>query len=282
MKFGMNSLAWQSPFTDPLAMFEKAKKYGCDIFEIAVEDFSSFSADAVNDAKQKTGIGTPTIVGAFGDTRDVSSDNPEYRKIGLQYLKDMVDLCTKIDAKVIAGPLYSAVGKARQITEDEKKQQWDWAVENLKIAADYAGEKGILLAVEPLNRFETDFINTVEQGLDLLARIDKSNVGFLLDTFHMNIEESNIPAAIRSAKGKIMDLHCCANDRGTPGADNFNWPSIVAALKDSGYNDYCLIESFTPDCVEIAKAASVWRPFAKSPEAIAENGIPFLKKVFNG
>ncbi|MDL2237013.1 sugar phosphate isomerase/epimerase [Christensenellaceae bacterium OttesenSCG-928-K19] len=280
MKFGMNSLAWQSPFSDPMGMLEKAKKYGCDIFEIAAEDFSTFSPDAVNDAVQKTGIPVYTICGAYGDTRDISSENPEYRQNAIQYNKDMIDLCVKIGAKVVAGPMYSAVGKARQCSEDEKKQQWDWAVENLRIVADYANEKGIKLGIEPLNRFETDFINTVEQGLDLIARIDKPGVGFLLDTFHMNIEESNIPAAIRSAKGKIYDMHCCANNRGIPGEDNFNWPAIADAVKDAGYDDYILIESFTPDCVEIAKAASVWRPFAESPEAIAERGIPFLKKTF--
>lgn len=281
MKFGMNSLAWQSPFKDAQELFAKAKKYGCDIFEIAVEDWSTLDADAINAAKENTGIETPTICGAFGETRDISSDNPEYRNLGLQYIKDMVDFCVKINAKVIAGPMYSAVGKARQISADEKRQQWDWAVEYLKVAAKYAADNGIRLAIEPLNRFETDFINTVAQGLDLIDRIGESNVGFLLDSFHMNIEENNIPAAIRSAKGKIYDFHTCANDRGTPGEDNFNWPAIRDAIRDAGYDDYCLIESFTPDCKEIAKAASVWRPFSETPEAIAENGIPFLKKLFN-
>ena len=272
MKFGINSLAWQSPFSDPAGQFAKAKKYGCDIYEIAVEDFSTIDVDAVNAAKKETGIQTPTICGAFGETRDVSSENPQYRQTGLQYIKDMTDFAVKIDCKVIAGPLYSAVGKARQISED--------AVENLKIAAEYAQDKGIKLAIEPLNRFETDFINTVEQGLELIARIGYSNVGFLLDTFHMNVEEADIPGAIRSARGLIMDLHTCANNRGTPGQDNFDWKAIAAAIRDAGYDDYCVIESFTPDCKEIAKAASVWRPFAKSPEAIAENGLPFLRKVF--
>lgn len=280
MKFGMVSLAWQSPFSDALGQFKLAKKYGCDIYEIVPEDWSTIDVDAINAAKAETGIETPTITGAFGDTRDMSSDNPEYRKGGVQYIKDMVDFAVKIDAKVVAGPLYSAVGKARQITEDQKKQAWDWATENLKDCAQYAQDKGVKLAIEPLNRFETDFINTVEQGLDLIGRVGYDNLGFLLDTFHMNVEESNIPAAIRAAKGKIFDFHTCANNRGTPGEDNFNWEAIAAAIKDAGYDDYCLIESFTPDCKEIAKAASVWRPFAESPEAIAENGIPFLKKVF--
>ncbi|MBR2560789.1 MAG: sugar phosphate isomerase/epimerase, partial [Eubacterium sp.] len=115
---------------------------------------------------------------------------------------------------------------------------------------------------------------------ELIDRIGRDNVGFLLDTFHMNIEESNIIAAIGKAAGKIYDFHTCANTRGIPGEDNFDWPAIAKAIKAAGYDDYCNIESFTPDCVEIAKAASVWRPFAESPEAIAEKGIPFLRKVF--
>lgn len=280
MKYGLSSLAWQSPFTNPMAIFTKAKKYGCDLYEIAIEDFGTIDTDAINEAKVATGIETPTICGAFGDTRDVSSENPEYRKNGVQYIKDMVDVAVKIDCKVIVGPMYSACGKARAIPDEERKQAWDWAVENLKEAAAYAKERGIKLAIEPLNRFETDFINTVDQALELVDRIGYDNVGVLLDTFHMNIEEANIPEAIRKAKGKIFNFHTCANNRGIPGEDNFDWDAIKAAIQDAGYNDYCIIESFTPDCKEIAKSASVWRVFSESPEAIPEKGIPFLKKTF--
>jgi D-psicose/D-tagatose/L-ribulose 3-epimerase len=279
----MNSLAWQSPFSDPLTMFKKAKQYGCDIFEIALEDFSTLDAEAINKAKQETGIETHSVCGAHGDTRDISSDDPAIRESGIQYMKDMTDFCVKIGVSVIAGPAYSAVGKARQQTPDEIKKKWEYGVENMKICADYAGEKGVKIAIEPLNRFETDFINTVEQGLEYISKIGRGNVGFLLDSFHMNIEENNIAKAIRLAgtQSKIFDFHACANDRGTPGKDNFDWAAIRDALRDVGYDDYLLIESFTPDCVEIAKAASVWRPFSESPEAIARDGIPFLKKLWN-
>lgn len=280
MKFGMVSLAWQSPFSDPMGQFKKAKEHGLDIYEIAAEDFSLIHVDEILRAKEATGIGTYSICGAFGETRDVSSDVEEYRKNGLQYIKDMVDLVAAIGGDTVAGPMYSAVGKARQISDAEKKQAWAWAEEYLKEAAAYAKDKGVRLAIEPLNRFETDFINTVEQGCELIDRIGCDNVGFLLDTFHMNIEEANIPAAIRMAGKKIFDIHTCANTRGIPGEDNFDWAAIAAAVKETGYDDYCYIESFTPDCVEIAKAASVWRPFAESPEAIADKGIPFLRKVF--
>ena len=96
----------------------------------------------------------------------------------------------------------------------------------------------------------------------------------------MNIEEASIPDAIRKAGKKIYDFHACANNRGTPGEDNINWTAIAEAMKEVGYDDYCIIESFTPDCKEIAKSASVWRPFSESPEAIPEKGIPFLRKYF--
>ncbi|MDR0519421.1 MAG: sugar phosphate isomerase/epimerase [Clostridiales Family XIII bacterium] len=283
MKFGINSLAWQSPFTEPSKYFQLAKSFGCDIFEIAIEDFAVLDAEAICKAKDETGIETPTVVGAHGDTRDISSDDPAIRESGVQYAKDMVDFCNKIDAKVIAGPIYSAVGKARQQTPEEVKTKWALGVENLKVIADYAGERGVSIAVEPLNRFETDFINTVAQGLELIERVGSPNLGFLLDSFHMNVEENDIVGAIKLAgtKSKILDFHSCANDRGTPGKDNFDWKAIAAALKEVGYDDYLLIESFTPDCKEIAKAASVWRPFSESPEAIARDGIPFLKSLFN-
>ncbi|BAK47556.1 sugar phosphate isomerase/epimerase [Clostridium sp. SY8519] len=280
MKFGLSSLAWQSPFSNPMEIFAKAKKYGCDLYEICVEDFDSIDVNEISEAKAKFQIETPTICGAFGDTRDISSDNPEYRQGGIEYIKGMVDLAVKIDCKVIVGPMYSACGKARQISEEEKKQQWDWAVENMKIVAAYAKERGIRFAVEPLNRFETDFINTVDQALELIRRVGADNVGILLDTFHMNIEESNIVEAIRKAGDKIYHFHTCANNRGIPGEDNFDWDAISKAIKEVGYDDYCVIESFTPDCKEIAKSASVWRTFAESPEAIPEKGIPFLRKTF--
>ena len=288
MKYGLCSLAWQSPFggNDPdkfydefAAHFEKAKKFGFDIFEIAVENFG-FDVDSAKKAANETGIELKTICGAFGPTRDCSSDNPEYRKGGIDYTKYLIDICSSFGGEAVVGPIYSAVGKTGMWTDEEREQHWAWAVESIKELADYAAAKNIKLGIEPLNRFETNMINTAEQCAKLIKLVDKDNVGFLLDTFHMNIEESNITDAIRIAGDKLVDLHTCANNRGTPGEDNFDWQAIKKAIDDINYDGYCVIESFTPDCVEIAAAASVWRPFAPSPDYLAENGIKFLKSVF--
>ena len=283
MKFGINSLAWQSPVTEIGRLLNLAKLYDCDIFELALEDFSTLDPDEINKAVEETGVLIKTVTGIHGPSRDISADEEEYRESGIQYAKDMVDFSVAIGAEVIAGPIYSAVGKARQQTPAEIEVKWNYGVENMKIIAEYGAKKGIKFAVEPLNRFETDFINIVEQGIEFIKRIGYDNVGFLLDSFHMGIEENGVPAAIRLAgkECKIFDFHMCANNRGTPGEENnVDWIGIRDAIKDIGYDDYAIIESFTPDCVEIAKAASVWRPFSESPEAIARDGIPFLRQLF--
>ena len=283
MQFGINSLAWQSPVTEIDRLLKLAKKYDCDVFELALEDFSTLDPDVINKATEDTGVLIKTVTGIHGDSRDISSDDADIRESGIQYAKDMVDFCIAIGAEVIAGPIYSAVGKARQQTPEEIEQKWKYGVDNMKIIADYGAKKGIKFAVEPLNRFETDFINTVEQGVDYIHRIGYENVGFLLDTFHMGIEETDFAEAIKLAgtQSTIMDVHTCANNRGTPGNDTIDWVSVRDAMRAVGYDDYCIIESFTPDCVEIAKAASIWRPLSESPEAIARDGIPFLKKLFS-
>ncbi|MDR2457061.1 MAG: sugar phosphate isomerase/epimerase [Clostridiales Family XIII bacterium] len=283
MKFGINSMMWASPFRDAEKLFMRAKSYGADVFEIACEDLSLLFVDEINKAKEKVGMDVATVTGAFGPSRDLSSSDPKIRESGIAYMKATIDFCEKIGAKVLAGPAYAATGKARQQTPAEVKIKWDLAVENLKICGEYADKKKIKIAIEPLNRFETDFINTVEQGIELINKTNSKAFGFLLDTFHMNIEENDIAKAIKLAgtESKIYDFHACANDRGIPGKDNFDWRKIADALKEVEYNDYIIIESFTPECKEIAKAASVWRPFAKTKESIAAEGIPFLRKVFS-
>ncbi len=280
MKYGLNSLVWVSPFSNKhLDLISKAGDMGFDVFEIAVENPELIDCPKIRKAAQSSGISTPLSC-AFGPSRDMSSKDDAIRANAKKYVKTLIDFGAELDSKCIAGPMYAVVGEAFLKTPEEKKSQFEQAVESIRECADYAKPNGIKLAVEPLNRFETDLINTVEQGLMLLDEVGMDNVGFLLDTFHMNIEEKSITGAIRSAKGRIFDFHSCANDRGTPGKDNFDWQAIKAALKDAGYNGSLVIESFTPDCIEIAKAASIWRPLAESPETLARDGLEFLKSIF--
>jgi D-psicose/D-tagatose/L-ribulose 3-epimerase len=174
--------------------------------------------------------------------------------------------------------MYAAVGNARLLDDAARRDQWLGAVGSLRLGAAYAAGRSVKLAIEPLNRFESDLVNTVDQGISLIEDICADNVGLLLDTFHMNIEEKDIPAAIRRAGGRIVEFHACSNDRGTPGEDHLPWSKIAEALKAAGYVGRVVIEAFTPQIKEIARAVSIWRPLARSQDALAADGLRHLRR----
>jgi D-psicose/D-tagatose/L-ribulose 3-epimerase len=176
--------------------------------------------------------------------------------------------------------MYAAVGNTRLLPDDARRAQWSRSVTGLKEAASYATERSVKLAIEPLNRFETDLVNTVDQGIKMVDDVGAENVGLLLDTFHMNIEERDIPAAIGRAAGRIVEFHACSNDRGTPGEDHLPWKAIAEALRSARYEGPIVIEAFTPEVREIARAVSIWRPLARSQDALAKDGLSNLRAAF--
>jgi D-psicose/D-tagatose/L-ribulose 3-epimerase len=280
MNFGASTFIWVSPFSNKtLGLVKKVHDMGFDIIEVCIEDPATIDAARIREALAENNTKS-TICGAFGPDRDASSEEKSVRANAVKYLESCIDTAKEIGAPFVAGPMYSAVGKTRLLSPAERAEQWSLAVETLKPVADYAGERGVQLAIEPLNRFETDFINTVEQGLDFVDRIGASNVGLLLDTFHMNIEEKDIPAAIRLAGSKIFHFHSCENDRGTPGKGHVEWKEVVEALRSINYQGPVVIEAFTTDIKEIAKAVSLWRPLAPDQDSLARDGLAFLKKIF--
>lgn len=216
----------------------------------------------------------------MGPDRDLRGE-PEHQQTGMTYMKALIDQMVDLDCPSLIGPVYSAVGRADAVPRDEYKAQWKTVVKNLKELAAYAEDKGRLICLEPLNRFETDFINTCDQGLQMLADVDSPALKLHLDTFHMNIEEKNQADAIRKAGSALGHFHACGSDRGTPGGDHIAWPSIVAALKEIGYDKDVVIESFTTDVKVIARAAAIWRRIEPTQDEIAVKGLKFLKEVLN-
>jgi D-psicose/D-tagatose/L-ribulose 3-epimerase len=280
MKFGASTFIWVSPFSNnSLDLIGKVKDFGFDLIEICVEDPQTIDTAAIGKRLEKEGIGA-TVCGAFGPDRDLSSDDPGICEKGVDYVKRCADIAHELGADIVVGPMYSAVGKTRMLAPEDRKAQRSLAAANVRRAADHAAKRGVRLAIEPLNRFEIDMINTVEQGIALIDEIDRSNVGLLVDTFHMNIEEKDIPAALRKAGKHIFEFHACSSDRGTPGEDHLPWPQIAKALDEVDYDGTVVIEAFTPEIKEIARAVSIWRPLAKSQDALASDGLRFLKTAF--
>jgi D-psicose/D-tagatose/L-ribulose 3-epimerase len=184
-----------------------------------------------------------------------------------------------LDCPSLIGPVYSVVGKADAVEAAQQKQEWALVVQNLKELAQYAAERGKQICIEPLNRFETDFLNTCDQCLKLIKAIGAKNVKAHLDTFHMNIEEKAQGPAIRKAGRLLGHFHACGSDRGTPGNDHIDWKSIKGALKAIKYNGDVVIESFTTDVKVIARAAAIWRKMEPTRDEIAVKGLKFLKKT---
>ena len=282
MRYGASTFIWVSPFSNrTLDLIDHVKALGFDIIEICVEDPETIDVGAIRARAAEAGVGV-TICGAFGPGRDLSSEDAAVRKAGLAYLRRCVDFAWELGSPFVSGPMYAGVGDAKLLDQAARREQWLRAVASLREAASYAKERSVKFALEPLNRFETDLVNTVDQGLLLIKEIGADNVGLLLDTFHMNIEEKDIPAAIRRAKGHIVEFHACSNDRGTPGEDHLPWPRIAQALRETRYDGPIVIEAFTPEIKEIAKAVSIWRPLAASQDAIAANGLWHLRAIFEG
>jgi D-psicose/D-tagatose/L-ribulose 3-epimerase len=283
MKFGVNTFVWVSPSTTRAVeeLAPKVKSMGFDILEIACETPELLDPPAIKEALEENQL-SAIICGAFGPDRNICSADAQIRDNARNYLHWLVDSAALLESRVICGPMYSAVGKAHLEDPDARKKEWDLSVSEIRNIADYAGEKGIILAIEPLNRFETDMINTVSQGMTFIEEVGRENVGFHLDTFHMHLEEKSSPEAVREAGGKIFHFHACENDRGVPGTGQVYWKDIAEALEDTGYEGPVVIESFTSQVKEIARAVCIWREIAPSQDAIAEQGLQFLKSLFLG
>jgi D-psicose/D-tagatose/L-ribulose 3-epimerase len=278
VRFGASTFIWESPFgDDKLHLTQRVASLGFDTLEICIEDPARVSADAVRRAADDAGV-TIAVCGAFGPNRDVSHEESSRRRLGIDYLKTCIDLAAAVGAPNVIGPMYSATGKTRLLADAAREQQRTWAADSLREVGEFAAASGVGLAIEPLNRFEIDLVNTVEQGLDLCDRIGLDNAGLLLDTFHMNIEEKSIPDAIRAAGARLRHFHACKNDRGAPGSGHVEWDDVFAALAGTGYDGLVVIESFTPQIQEIARAVSTWRPVAQSGDALARDGLAFLKQ----
>jgi len=280
MRFGLNTFLYVSPFvTDSVKLFPKFKKWGFETLELPIEDPSHIDAAKVRAAADKAGIAIGTVCACMGPGRDFRGSAAD-QKTATTYIKTLIDQAVILGAHSIIGPIYSVVGLIGAHSDEEKKAHFDLVVKNLKPLAKYAEEKGILLCIEPLNRFETDFLNTCDQGLKLVKAVGSKAVKLHLDTFHMNIEEKDQAASIRKAGAHLGHFHACGCDRGTPGGDHIDWKNIVKALKDINYKGDVVIESFTTDVKVIARAAAIWRKMEPKRDDIAVNGLANLKKLF--
>jgi D-psicose/D-tagatose/L-ribulose 3-epimerase len=276
--FGVSTWLWTSPFNrETIALFPKIKSYGYDAVEIPVEDPSLIDLDLVKKALADHEL-KAIICGAFGPSRDLTHDDPAFHQTCFTYLDSCLEIASELGAGFVAGPMYSAVGKARLVAPEQRKVEWDLAVSNLRKVCRRAGEFGLDLAIETLNRFETDLINTSEDLMCLIGDINEPQAKAVLDGFHLNIEEPDLESAIRRVGDKLIHVQVSENYRGTPGTGQTNWAAWKRGLEAINYRGTISIESFTPQVKELAGAVCIWKPLVPSQDGFAKDGLEFLKK----
>jgi D-psicose/D-tagatose/L-ribulose 3-epimerase len=281
MQLGVNAWVWISPLTtEGLArVTAKVAKMGFDLMEVAIEEPGGYDYVQTGKLIQDHGLGV-SLVAAMGPDRDLIHPDEKIRESGRAYIRHCIEAAHALGATNLAGPLYSAVGRTWKSTAEERERDMELLAGQLRELADYATDHGVVMCVEPLNRFETSFINLASQMLELLDRVDHPGCQAMLDTFHMNIEEQSLGDAIRAVGSRLRHVHACENDRGAPGSGHVPWAEVAEALNDIGYDGPVVIESFSDQIESIAKAAAIWRPLAPTQDALAQDGLAFMRKTF--
>ncbi|MGO0578055.1 sugar phosphate isomerase/epimerase family protein [Ornithinimicrobium panacihumi] len=280
---GVNTWVWASPLRDAQlpGLLSKISGMGFDAVELPLESVGDLSVAEARRAVSDAGL-VPFVVGAMAPGRDLVQAAPGAVAQTQDYLRACIDLAHGIGAAAVCGPFYAATGRVWRLSPAERTSAYEEWRENLEPVVSYAASAGVVVGIEPLNRYETSLVNTVEQALTGLDGLLGPSCGLALDTYHLNIEERSSADAVRRAGKHLVHLQVCGSDRGAPGGDQTDWSALLRALDEVGYTGPLNIESFTADNASIATAASIWRPLAPTQDDLARDGLAFLRALTEG
>lgn len=276
MKLGISTWVWTSPATTEVLedLIPRIAGMGYDVVELPIEDPRQFQVERVRELAASSGVEI-SVCAVIGSGKDLLIEGES--EVGQAYLRACVDIAQTLGSPTVAGPFYSAVGRCWQAGPGERERDLDRLAGVLRSLGSYAGDRGVELGIEPLNRFETSFLNTTAQALELIHRTDHPAVGLGLDLFHMGIEEKSPGNALRAAGSFLKHVQVAENDRGTPGTGHLPWEDVAAALREIDYRGRVVIETFSDRVETIARAAAIWRPLAPSSDELAREGLRFLR-----
>lgn len=280
---GIISMQFVRPFTgEHLHLFHDIKAMGFDFIELLVpEPEDGIDLTLANAALADAGLEV-VLAARVNAQRSISSEDPTARQGGIDYLKGCIDSAAAIGARIIGGPLYGepmvfAGRPPLPRTDDEMKARADRMISGLAEVASLARTAGQVFAVEPLNRFETDMLNTTQQGIELVDTVNDAGLGLMLDTFHMNMEDQSIPDAIRTAGARTVHFQANENHRGFPGTGNMDWPAIMRSLHQVGYSGPVSLEPFRRDDQRLALPIAQWRAPAEDETEKLRSGRALIR-----
>jgi D-psicose/D-tagatose/L-ribulose 3-epimerase len=278
MRLGVSTWVWTSPATTAVleTLLPHIAALGFDVIELPIEEIGQFDVRRVGELARAHGLDV-SVCAVIGPGRDLLL--PDEAERGVHYLQSCIEVAQALGSRTVAGPFYSAVGRCWRASPAERERDLDQIARVLRSLGSYAADHGVVLGVETLNRFETSFLNTTAQALELIRRVDHSAVGVTLDLFHLGIEEKHVGDALRSAGRHLVHVQVAENDRGTPGTGHLPWNDVAAALREIGYTGSVVIETFSDRVEAIARAAAIWRPLAPDSDSLAREGLAFLRAL---
>lgn len=280
MKFGMNLLLWSGELTDSLSgVLEQLKKMGYDGVELPIFDPDPKKFAIWGRRLDELGL-RRTAVTIRGAADNPISPDAKVRAAGVDAMRRTLECCHVIGAETLCGPYHSAIGEfsGQGPTADE----WKWGVESLRHVAEHAAQAGVMLGLEYLNRFECYFLNSAADTVRFVKEVNHPSCRMMYDTFHANIEEKSPADAIRACAPYTVHVHISENDRSTPGQGQIAWDETFAALKQTGYDGWMVVEAFGLALPEIAAATKIWRKMYQSEEQLARDALAFMKKRVAG
>jgi D-psicose/D-tagatose/L-ribulose 3-epimerase len=279
MKFGMNLLLWTDDLKDEMfPVLQQLKGMGYDGVEVPIFDLDVNKYAAWAKRLDDLGLERTAVTARTARDNPISPDKA-VRTLGVENNKRAIECCQALGATVLVGPYHSALGEfsGQGPTADE----WKWGVESMRQAAGYAADAGVMLGVESLNRFECYLLNCVADTVRFVREVKHPNCRMMYDTFHANIEEKNIPQAIKASQEYLVHVHISENDRSTPGQGNVRWAENFDTLKEINYNGWLVVESFGLALPALVAATKIWRRMYQSEEQLARDALAFMKREWS-
>ncbi|MDW3180811.1 sugar phosphate isomerase/epimerase family protein [Roseobacter sp.] len=277
MKYGIHAGLWQARWTDEITpILKTVADLGFDGIEVSLLGMSDEKATALGKAVRDHGLQVTCSDGLAPD-KDITSDDADVRAAGVTYLKWAVETTARIGSRGLAGVVFAPWGQFDPLNKPVRAAR---SAEALGSLHETLAAQDVTLGIEMLNRFETDLVNTADEAVNIAKASGSDRVGVLLDTFHLNIEEKDIRAAIASAKGKLAHFHVSDNDRGVPGSGHIPWDQVKAGLEDAGYDGWIVAEMFVIAGNPASADLNIWRHIEPDATDAARRALAFMRGTF--
>ena len=277
MKIGVSAFAWTTRFTTGhTRVLAGLRAQGITHFEVAMFDPSDVPVAELRRAFEANGMEVSVCAILPAGINPISED-AAVRARSVEHLRRVIETTAELGGELVCGPVYAPIGYLPG--RRRNPQEWGWAVECMQALESPLEQNKVMLAVEPVNRSETFFLNTAKDALELCAAVGHEHVGVTIDTFHANIEEKNIAASVTLLGHRLKHLHASENDRGVAGSGHVDFPAIVQALQAMRYDGVLMLEGFGYSADEPDSLGVLWGDPGVSPEDIAFQGANYLRSL---